>query len=98
MEKADLSIGAGGSTTWERCCLGLPAIIIVTGINQRKIAEFMKLNGLALILKPNVNLENNLKKALLFFMKDKNTYLKMSRKAFSICDGKGINRVVKKLI
>ena len=23
MHKADLSIGAGGSTTWERCCLGL---------------------------------------------------------------------------
>ena len=36
MQKADLSIGAGGSTTWERCCLGLPAIIVVTGLNQKK--------------------------------------------------------------
>lgn len=34
MAGADLAIGAGGSTTWERCCLGLPAITLVTAQNQ----------------------------------------------------------------
>ena len=98
MQKADLSIGAGGSTTWERCCLGLPAIIVVTGLNQKKIAEAMKSNRVAITLKPNINLENDIKKALRFFMRDKNICSQMSKKAFSICDGKGINRVIKKLI
>lgn len=37
MRKADLSIGAGGSTTWERCYLGLPSLTIVTADNQREI-------------------------------------------------------------
>lgn len=39
MNEADLSIGAGGTTTWERCFLGLPAIVIALAENQIKIAE-----------------------------------------------------------
>ncbi len=34
MARADLMIGAGGSTTWERMCLGLPAIVISVAANQ----------------------------------------------------------------
>jgi len=34
MAAADLAIGAGGSTTWERMCLGLPAIVISIAGNQ----------------------------------------------------------------
>jgi UDP-2,4-diacetamido-2,4,6-trideoxy-beta-L-altropyranose hydrolase len=39
MLKADLCIGAGGSTTWERFCLGLPTIVITTGANQVHTTE-----------------------------------------------------------
>lgn len=34
MAYADLMIGAGGSTTWERMCLGLPSIVISIAANQ----------------------------------------------------------------
>ena len=34
MVRADLMISAGGSTTWERMCLGLPAIVISVAANQ----------------------------------------------------------------
>jgi UDP-2,4-diacetamido-2,4,6-trideoxy-beta-L-altropyranose hydrolase len=34
MANADLSIGAGGVTMWERCYLGLPSITIVVAENQ----------------------------------------------------------------
>jgi UDP-2,4-diacetamido-2,4,6-trideoxy-beta-L-altropyranose hydrolase len=34
MEKADLMIGAGGSTTWERMSLGLPSLVIGVADNQ----------------------------------------------------------------
>ena len=34
MSRADLMISAGGSTTWERMCLGLPAIVISVAANQ----------------------------------------------------------------
>ena len=39
MMEADLAIGASGSTSWERCALGLPTIQIVIAENQRVIAE-----------------------------------------------------------
>lgn len=39
MNEADLAIGAGGTTTWERCYLSLPAIVIAIADNQIKICE-----------------------------------------------------------
>ncbi len=32
--RADLAIGAGGSTTWERICLGLHSLVVATADNQ----------------------------------------------------------------
>lgn len=38
MARADLAIGASGTTAWERCCLGLPTLAIITADNQNVIA------------------------------------------------------------
>ena len=47
MLKADLAIGAGGSSTWERCYLGLPAITILTAANQVAMClELEKVNAI----------------------------------------------------
>ncbi|WP_066051380.1 UDP-2,4-diacetamido-2,4,6-trideoxy-beta-L-altropyranose hydrolase [Robertmurraya korlensis] len=45
MREADLSIGAGGSTTWERCFLGLPSIVIATAENQVEITRLVNSKG-----------------------------------------------------
>jgi UDP-2,4-diacetamido-2,4,6-trideoxy-beta-L-altropyranose hydrolase len=34
ISRADLMIGAGGSTTWERMCVGLPAVVVSIADNQ----------------------------------------------------------------
>jgi UDP-2,4-diacetamido-2,4,6-trideoxy-beta-L-altropyranose hydrolase len=44
---ADLGIGAAGSTSWERLCLGLPSIVITLGENQVPIAMALDQLGLA---------------------------------------------------
>jgi UDP-2,4-diacetamido-2,4,6-trideoxy-beta-L-altropyranose hydrolase len=46
MAAADLAIGAGGSTSWERACLGLPSIVITMAENQRPVAEELSSQGI----------------------------------------------------
>lgn len=45
MVNADLAIGAGGSTMWERCYLGLPSITVVIADNQIEIAKTVAAQG-----------------------------------------------------
>lgn len=39
MSNADLCLGAGGTTTWERCFLGLPAIVTAIAENQLAVCR-----------------------------------------------------------
>jgi UDP-2,4-diacetamido-2,4,6-trideoxy-beta-L-altropyranose hydrolase len=37
LARADFAIGAGGVSTWERCCLGVPALAICVASNQAEV-------------------------------------------------------------
>jgi UDP-2,4-diacetamido-2,4,6-trideoxy-beta-L-altropyranose hydrolase len=41
MAAADLMIGAGGATHWERACLGLPAVVVALADNQRATTAYL---------------------------------------------------------
>jgi len=43
--RADLAIGAGGATTWERSCLGLPSIIVAIAVNQLPFVQLLDRAG-----------------------------------------------------
>ena len=61
MANTDIAVGASGSTTWERCCLGIPTIQLVTAYNQEFIAQQLdKVNAVKLVNIDNMvkNLEN----------------------------------------
>lgn len=45
MAAADLAIGAGGSTSWERLCLGLPSLVVTLADNQRPVAAALDAAG-----------------------------------------------------
>src|SRR5690606_5388151 len=38
MGRADLSIGAPSSASWERCCVGVPSVLVTLADNQRRAA------------------------------------------------------------
>ncbi|WP_071393412.1 UDP-2,4-diacetamido-2,4,6-trideoxy-beta-L-altropyranose hydrolase [Bacillus tuaregi] len=46
MRQADIAIGAGGTTTWERCYLGLPSIVWSLAENQRSMCEYLGKRGI----------------------------------------------------
>ena len=41
----DVCIGAAGTSSWERCCLGIPTITFVLADNQRVIAKALNKSG-----------------------------------------------------
>ncbi len=48
MALADIAVGAGGTSSWERCCLGLPTVLVVLADNQRLIARRLAQAGAAI--------------------------------------------------
>lgn len=94
MKRADLSIGAGGSMTWERCCVGLPSIVSISAENQRKLTEAVAKKGCIINMgwAKELSSKDYLKaiKSL-----DKVSLTRMSQKCFQLVDGNGVHRVAK---
>lgn len=85
-----IAIGAPGSTSWERACIGLPSIIIPLAENQKKICNILVSEGAALSLSLN-KISKKLRTKLdeLFL-----NFEDMRKKNLEICDGLGAGRVV----
>lgn len=93
MHKADVAIGAGGATTWERLCLGLPSLVITLAENQEEISMNLAAGGLIRYLgdKRKVS-EDDIYNALVMLI-DSPSLSGWSVKCSNICDGKGAFRV-----
>lgn len=95
MTQADLCIGAGGTASWERCCLGLPALIIEIADNQKLIASSLAAAGAVVNLGWHEGITDKmLAAALEKLLPDRDLLLDMSAKALKICDGLGAERIV----
>ncbi len=95
MLQADLAIGAGGTTTWERCCLGLPSVLIAVADNQVAIAEEADRAGLAAYLghSGEVTIED-IARAVTSLVDDHDRLREMSNRARQLVDGLGAERVI----
>ena len=89
MIKSDLAFGAAGSTSWERCCLGLPTVLFVVAENQKLIAENLDNVGAVQVCK-SLDLET-LNASI---MAISNELINYSRDAAELCDGLGVDRVI----
>ena len=99
MVKADIAIGASGSTTWGRCCLGLPSIVMVLADNQKDIAEELEKEGVVVNLGWHEDVtEMDIKNAVENLLADSDKREKMNLKGKEMVDGIGIKKVVEKII
>lgn len=94
MASADLAIGAGGSASWERCCLGLPAVLVALADNQIDIARELGLFGACAYVgtSAEANVEI-LRHAIIDLVSKDDQINRLSVKAFSLVDGMGVERV-----
>jgi len=95
--EADLIIGGGGSSNWERCAFGVPAMVTILAENQAPIAHALDQAGIIDNLGWNTELkpsdyENALKSITSQHLAE------MSEKAFKLVDAKGAERVAAMLL
>ncbi|MGY6037512.1 UDP-2,4-diacetamido-2,4,6-trideoxy-beta-L-altropyranose hydrolase [Aeromonas sp. AE23HZ002T15] len=94
MADSDLAIGAAGSTSWERCCLGLPTLMFVIADNQREVAHHLMSAGAAAVYMLTDNLEENVINWLHDYVSEPETSINMLKNAREITDGLGVCRVI----
>ncbi len=98
MEQADLAIGAGGTTSWERACLGLPAIVCAIADNQRMVLETLVEAGAALRVAADQHFEAETRSLVQLLAHSPSLVRLMSRAAADLIDGRGVQRVADQLL
>jgi len=91
--EADIGVGAPGSSTWERCVLGLPSVLVVLAENQRPAARAMAERGAALVVDiADPDFGTGFDRALWRLLRDAELRRDLARKSAEICDGLGAGR------
>lgn len=94
MLQADLAIGAAGTTTWERLCVGLPSLVLCLADNQQSIIEAVSKMGAAWYLRQLDILPDMLH--VLCHLPEQ--LMVMRQNALALVDGLGTQRVVNYLM
>ncbi|WP_257264246.1 UDP-2,4-diacetamido-2,4,6-trideoxy-beta-L-altropyranose hydrolase [Endozoicomonas sp. ONNA2] len=96
MIESDIAIGAAGTTSWERCALGLPTITICMANNQKKVLQGLAKNN-AILPFPLSEVSNTseLKKTIENCLEK---HAEISESARNVTDGLGVKRVLMHLL
>ncbi len=97
MADSDLAIGAAGGTSWERCCLGLPTIMLVLAENQSAVAHGLAKAGAAVVLEFNDSFVPQLVSSIADILDSETKLMRISQAARTVVDGQGLGAVVAKL-
>lgn len=97
--QADLAVGAGGSSVWERCAVGLPTVTLILAENQAPGAEALAAQGAGEVVDARAaDFEAALDRAFTGLMRSPERRARMGRAAAALCDGKGARRVADTLL
>jgi UDP-2,4-diacetamido-2,4,6-trideoxy-beta-L-altropyranose hydrolase len=93
MADSDLAIGAAGSTSWERCCLGLPTLMVVLAENQQAGAQALEAAHAAYMIRAVSDIATQLPLAVRELM-DSDCQSRMSLAASAITNGQGVEEIL----
>jgi len=91
---ADAAIGAGGSTSWERCCLGLPSLAFIVAPNQDALTLHADRLGLLKAAHADIHNAEALHKEIEDFMNADAERECMSNACLEAIDAQGAQRIV----
>jgi UDP-2,4-diacetamido-2,4,6-trideoxy-beta-L-altropyranose hydrolase len=94
MTWADVAVSAAGSTCWEMCLLGLPAVVIETAENQRPLAVELSRRNIACHIPLESATPEGIAQGLELLIRSKERRAQMSRNGGELVDGLGTKRVV----
>lgn len=94
MAAADLAIGAGGSATWERCCLGLPALSLCVAANQQQQIANAAQEGLLYAPVFGMDLAAAIKNHTVALFENPCLRRFISGRAMQAVDGRGVLRII----
>ncbi|KIH85933.1 UDP-2,4-diacetamido-2,4,6-trideoxy-beta-L-altropyranose hydrolase [Pseudomonas batumici] len=93
MARADLFIGAGGGTSWERAVLGLPTLCIAVADNQRANAERLAAAGVHVYLGSSDEVDvDSLRQAIGFLLGNVSLRRSLAEQSRRLVDGLGARR------
>ncbi|NVZ30144.1 UDP-2,4-diacetamido-2,4,6-trideoxy-beta-L-altropyranose hydrolase [Pseudomonas gingeri] len=93
MAQADLFIGAGGGTSWERAALGLPTLCIAVAENQQANAERLAAAGMHIYLGTSQTVSvDGLKQAVGFVLGNIGLRQSLAERSRRLVDGLGARR------
>jgi UDP-2,4-diacetamido-2,4,6-trideoxy-beta-L-altropyranose hydrolase len=94
MVDSDLAIGAGGGTTWERMCLGVPSLVVSIAENQRAACESLAADGFIEYLGDASSVAAaDIHDALKRLLADRDRLERFSSRGRLLVDGQGASRV-----
>lgn len=94
MADSDLCIGAAGSSSWERCCLGVPTLMVVQAENQQLGAKAIEAAHAARLIGAVSDIATQLPLAIAELIESECNGF-MSLAASVVTDGRGIEKVLR---
>ena len=99
MGDADIAIGAGGSSVWERATVGLPSATVILAENQRAMIEKMAEAGVTLALDAAAPaFAADLAGAWTTLAADRELRWRLTERTADLCDGQGAERVAEAVL
>jgi len=93
LARADLAVGAGGSSAWERCALGLPTLMVTAYDNQRQVAAGLAQAGAVVPLGWHEDVTAAMvADAVQRLAADPPSITELARRSLALCDGRGADR------
>jgi UDP-2,4-diacetamido-2,4,6-trideoxy-beta-L-altropyranose hydrolase len=98
LSDCDLAVGAAGTSAWERCCLGVPTLMLALADNQREIAARLSATGAAQLLLSGPGLQDRLVRAVTMLQTNPCRLLAMSQRAAALVPSSGAGRLAREMV